>query len=150
MTQFATNKKATFDYEIVDTYEAGVALFGHEVKSVRQKNISLKGSYITCKDGECFLKNAQISKYKFASLDDYEPHRDRKLLLNKKEIAAITTKLDQPGFAVVPLEVFSKGRRIKVKIGVGKGRKKYDKRQVLKKKSVDRDVQQAVKKYQQK
>lgn len=146
MTVLASNKKAFFDYEIVDTYEAGIMLDGHEVKSVRGKNVSLKGSYITCnKKNECFLRNASISKYRFATVDDYDPERERKLLLHKKEIERIMRKLEEPGFSVVPLEIFAKGRRLKVKIGVGKGKKKYDKRESLKKKDSDRRVQKALK-----
>lgn len=148
MTQLANNRKALFDYEIVETLEAGISLLGPEVKSVRAKNISLKGSYIaTTANEECFLKNAQISPYKFSNTENYDPHRERKLLLTKKEIARLIGKLDQPGFAVVPLEVFTKGRLIKVKIAIGKGRKKFDKRHALKQKAVDRDVERAVKKY---
>ncbi len=141
MPTYAVNKRARFDYEILEKLEAGLILLGHEVKSVRNKQMKLAGSYIGIYNGECFLKQAHISAYPNAShMEGYDAERQRKLLLNKREIAYLEGKLHEKGLTIVPLSVYSKGPHIKIEIGIAKGKKKYDKREVIKKRDLDRDL----------
>jgi SsrA-binding protein len=147
MLVLAVNKRARFDYDIQDVYEAGLVLLGYEVKSVKTGHVSLKGSYVTFKRGqgkslpEVYLTNAHISLYKFAGdRPDYDPTRPRKLLLNKKEIAHLLGKKEEQGLTLVPIKIYTKHSFIKLEFGVGKGRKKYDKREVIKKRELDRSV----------
>ncbi len=143
----AINKRANFDYEILDKYEAGLVLFGHEVKSVRAGNAGLKGSYISLKNTkkgelpEAYLIKAHIPLYKYAStVDDYDPERERKLLLNKKEILRLTSKKKEQGLTLVPLKIYTKNSFLKLEFGIGKGKKKYDKRESIKKRDVDKKI----------
>ena len=147
MPTLAVNKKARFDYEILTEYEAGIVLSGQEVKAVRDKQISLKGSYVTIdKNQEVFLVNASISAYKYAyKADDYDPTRTRKLLLNKKEIISIQSKLQQTGLTLLALSFYTKNKQIKVKIALAKGKKKHDKRADLKAKETKKDIQRNLK-----
>jgi SsrA-binding protein len=133
------NKRAYFDYEILHTFEAGIKLLGCEVKSLKNKQVSFAGSYIGIQDGEIFVKNLNIVKYQFATIKDYDPLRARKLLLNKKEIAQIEKELKTRGVTVIPLEIFLKNNLLKIKIGLCRGKKKYDKRENLKKKDLERE-----------
>jgi SsrA-binding protein len=139
------NKKATHEYEIEKTFNAGVVLSGPEVKSLRNKNGSLKGSFIKVIGSELFLINAQISPYKFADNSEYDPKRTRKLLVRKKEIAQLATALDQKGRALVPLSFELLGNKIKMRFGIGKGLKLHDKRAKLKKQTIQRDIDKAIK-----
>jgi SsrA-binding protein len=148
MSVLASNKKALYDYDIIDTYEAGIKLLGFEVKSVRAKQMSLKGSFISCLEDTCVLRSSNISRYKFATMEDYDPMRPRTLLLHRKEIDKIQSKSGQPGFAVVPLEVYTKGKHLKLKLAVVKGKKKYQKKESIKRKDLDRDMQRQMKKWQ--
>ncbi len=146
MPTYAVNKKATFDYEILDTFEAGLVLTGQEVKSIRGKHINLKGSFVSFHKEEAFLNNAHISKYKFAgNLNEYDPDKTRKLLLSKKEIDLLRGKTMEKGLTVVPLSVYTRGSKIKVKIGIAKGKKKHDKRKSIKDRENKRDMNRAVK-----
>jgi SsrA-binding protein len=146
MSTLAYNKRANFDYEILDTYEAGLVLFGHEVKSVKTGHVSLKGSYVTIKKSgnklpELMLINAHISLYKKASnIINYEPTRPRKLLLKKNEIKHLIGKKDEQGLTLVPIKLYTKHSKIKLEFGIGRGRKKYDKREVIKKRETDRSI----------
>jgi SsrA-binding protein len=147
MPALAYNKRANFDYDIQETYEAGLVLLGYEVKSIKTGHISLKGSYVTFKKSknknlpEAYLTNAHIPLYKFAGIrPSYEPTRPRKLLLKKKEIAYLMGKKDEQGLTLVPIKIYTKHSFIKLEFGVGKGRKKYDKREVIKKRELDREV----------
>ncbi len=147
MPVLAVNKRANFDYEIQETYEAGLVLLGHEVKSVKTGHVSLKGSYVTLKKNsgkslpEAYLTNAHIPLYKHAAKNlSYEPTRPRKLLLKKKEIAYLIGKKDEQGLTLVPLKIYTKRSFIKLEFGVGKGRKKFDKREVIKKRELDRNL----------
>lgn len=143
MKTVAQNRKARHDYEIVDTVEAGLMLEGHEVKSCRAGNVNLKGSYVSLLTGSPLLKHAHISRYRFASnLDDYNPDRDRKLLLSKKDIERLVSATQEKGVTVIPLELRA-GKYIKVLIGLGRGRKRHDKRQKIKEKDVKRRLQQS-------
>lgn len=143
----AINKRANFDYNILEKYEAGMVLFGHEVKSVRAGHAGLKGSYISlkkAKDGglpELYLIKAHIPLYKYAStVEDYDPERERKLLLKQKEILRLTSKKKEQGLTLVPLKIYTKNSFLKLEFGIGKGKKKYDKRETIKKRDVDRQI----------
>ncbi|MBU1119366.1 SsrA-binding protein SmpB [Patescibacteria group bacterium] len=139
---YAKNKRARYDYEILETYEAGLMLTGQEVKSVRDKTVSLKGSFVTLKGNEAYLTNAHISPYKHAGkLKAYDPTRSRKLLLHKHELNSLIGKLKQKGLTLVPLLLYNKNSRIKLSFGLGKGKKKFDKRDSIKKRDVERKIQ---------
>ena len=143
---YASNKKAKFDYEILDTYEAGLVLEGQEVKSVRKGNISLKGAFISFHGTDAFLTNTHISKYKFAgNITDYDPERSRKLLLKRKEIDFLRGKSQEKGLTIIPLSVYTKGRHIKVEIGIGRGKKKHDKRETIKQRELKRELDRTMK-----
>jgi SsrA-binding protein len=145
MTVLAKNKQAYFDYNIEDHLEAGIALTGQEVKSVKKGDVSLKGAHVTIHGNEAFLINAHISPYKYAGdLVGYDPTRSRKLLLNRHEISGLIGKYKEQGMAVVPLEFFTKHGLVKVQIGIGRGKKKHDKRETIKKREQDREIQRAV------
>jgi SsrA-binding protein len=147
MPVLATNKKARFDYEILDTFEAGLVLSGQEVKAVRQGQANLKGAYVTINNkAEAYLTNASIAAYKMAGpLPDYDSTRPRKLLLHKKEITSLTRKLQSAGLTLVPLSLYTKLRKIKLEIGLVKGKKKVDKRRSIKEKEQKRDMQRLLK-----
>jgi len=151
MPILVTNKRANFDYEILDKYEAGLVLFGHEVKAVRAGNVSLSGSYITFKAGpaglpEAFLVNTHISLYKHTSgIADYDPTRTRKLLLGRKEIERLVNKKQEQGLTLVPLNIYTKNSFLKLQFGVARGKKRYDKREDIKRKDLDRDRRRALK-----
>jgi SsrA-binding protein len=144
------NKKAYADYEILETYEAGIQLSGAEVKSVRAHNANLKGGYIDIdpKD-QVWVNEIHISPYKFAHDKNLPPTRKRKLLLHKKEINKIQKQLNEKGITCVPLELYSKGGLIKMKIGLVRGKKKFDKRQDLKNRAQNLEVARALKKHLQ-
>jgi len=147
MPTLAYNKRANFDYDIQEKYEAGLVLIGYEVKSIKTGHVSLKGSYVTFRKSksknlpEAFLINAHIPLYKFAGVrPDYNPTRSRKLLLKKKEIAYLLGKKAEQGLTLVPVKIYTKHSFIKLEFGIGKGRKKYDKRNVIKKRESDRSL----------
>lgn len=145
MSTLTANKKAFHDYHILEKYEAGIVLTGPEVKSVKLGQINLKSSYVTQKNNELWLINCHIAPYKMASTQkDYKPTRDRKLLLNKKEISSLIGKLQSKGLTVLPLSVYTKGSLVKIKIGVARGKKEYDKRETIKKRETDRTIQRAL------
>lgn len=139
------NKKATHEYEIEKTYTAGVVLSGPEVKSLRNKSGSLTGSFIKSIGGELVLLNAQISPYKFADNTEYDPKRTRKLLLRKREIVALIAALEQKGRALVPLSFELLGNKIKLRFGLGRGLKAYDKRAKMKERTMKRDIARQMK-----
>lgn len=146
MPSYARNKKAFHNYSIEDSLEAGLVLSGHEVKSIRAGSVSLDGAYVTVRGGEAFLRNAYIGKYKQASnLDSYDESRERKLLLHKNEIIRLTDQTKGKGLTLVPLELYTSKKRIKLKIGVAKGKKQYDKRDSIKKKETGRRIDRAIK-----
>lgn len=140
------NKKAYFDYEILEKLEAGIVLSGQEAKSAKLGQVSLKGAYITAKDGEFWLINAHISPYKYAGkLEGYDPTRSRKLLLHKQQILRLQGKRQKEALTIVPLSMYTSKRRIKVEIGLVRGKHKYDKRESIKKRETDRQIRQALK-----
>ena len=145
---FSTNKQASRDYQILATYEAGLVLTGAEVKATKTGQMNLKGAYITINENqEPCLVGAQISLYKKAHLPYYNPQRTRKLLLHKKEIQSLTQKLRQKGLTLVPLKAYNKGGLVKLEFGLAKGKKKWDKRQDIKKKEAVRKIDRALKNY---
>lgn len=135
------NKKARFDYTIVETYEAGLVLMGSEVKSIRDRNVQLKDSYISFVGNEAFLQNAHISEYKNSSYNNHVPERLRKLLLSRKEISDIFAASREKGLTCVPLKIYFKGGRVKLEIALVKGKKTHDKRDAIKDRDVKRQVQ---------
>ncbi len=140
------NKKARLNYEILDKLEAGISLFGFEVKSVRLKHGSLDGSYISFFGKEAFLLNAYIPPYQPANTPtDYDPYRPRKLLLSKKELSILITKEKERSLTIIPLSFYSKGRFIKAEIAIARGKKKKDKREDIKKKDTERDIRREFK-----
>lgn len=141
------NKKAYFDYFIEDTYEAGVVLKGTEVKSIRKGSSNLKDCYARIKNGEVFLVNMYIAPYDEGNRFNHEERRERKLLLNKKEINKINSKVCLGGYSLVPLKLYFKNGVAKILIGVAKGKKLYDKRESLKEKAIKRDLEKAQKDY---
>lgn len=141
------NKKAFFDYEILETYLAGIMLEGPEVKSVRLGNVNLKGSYVSLMSDQLVLKGAHIGRYPYDTRPNYDAFRDRKLLLTQKELDAIERKIHEQGVTLVPLAIGLKGRYIKLEIGLVRGKKKYDKRQTLKAKDEKRRVDRIMKNY---
>ncbi|MEK7603538.1 MAG: SsrA-binding protein SmpB [Patescibacteria group bacterium] len=139
MAEYANNSKAGFDYEILETIEAGLVLEGHEVKSIKTGKVSIKGSYVKIVDGQPYLIGATIAPYQPANTpSDYDPKRSRKLLLSKKEIAALIGTSQAHGLTLVPLKIYSKKGRLKLLVGVARGKKKYDKRESIKRKDVQR------------
>ncbi|MCR5001928.1 MAG: SsrA-binding protein SmpB [Lachnospiraceae bacterium] len=137
----ANNKKAYHDYFIEDKYEAGIALFGTEIKSLRQGKCSVKESYIRIENGEVYIVGMHISPYEKGNIFNKDPLRTRKLLLHKQEIRKLTGKLTEQGYTIVPLQVYLKGSLIKVEIGLAKGKKLYDKRQDIAKKDARREAE---------
>jgi SsrA-binding protein len=131
------NKKARFDYDIIETFEAGLMLTGSEVKSLRDKNVQLKDSYVSFRGSEAFLQNAHISEYKASSYNNHTPERLRKLLLNRVELDQISDALTERGLSCVPLKIYFKKGRAKIEIALVKGRKTHDKREAIKKRDVD-------------
>lgn len=137
----ANNKKARFDYFIEDTFEAGISLAGTEVKSLRMGKCSIKESFVRVENGEVFIYGMHISPYEKGNIFNRDPLRVRKLLLHKYEINKLTGKVAQQGYTIVPLRVYLKGSLVKVEIGLGRGKKLYDKRQDIAKKDMRREAE---------
>lgn len=133
------NKKAYFDYFIEETYEAGIVLTGTEIKSIRKGSANLKDSYARIKENEAFVINMFISTYEEGNRFYHDERRERKLLLNKKEIGKIKERVEKEGFSFIPLKLYLKNGRAKLLVGVAKGKKTYDKRQALKEKDIERE-----------
>lgn len=146
MAAYIENKKAHFNYEILETIEAGIELLGHEVKSVREKQGSLEGARVIVRGGEVFLVGATIPPYQPKNIrETYEPDRNRRLLLNKKEMVEVAAAESKKGLTIVPISMYNRGRKIKVSVAIVKGKKKYDKRESIKKREVDRDMRRSLK-----
>lgn len=146
MTTYIQNRKAKHDYEILETFEAGLVLHGFEAKSIRNGKASLNGTYVIIRGNEAFLVNANINAYQPANTPkDYDPERARKLLLNKKELASLERSLQTAGLTIVPLSLYNSGRNIKLKIALVRGKKKADKRESIKKRDVKRDIERTLK-----
>jgi SsrA-binding protein len=141
MTNLAEYKKATFNYQILEEFEAGIELSGQEVKSVRNNRATIDGSHITIRGGEAFLIGASIPPFQPANAaSGYDAMRNRRLLLNKKELAELARGEEQKGLTVIPISMYNKGRLIKVRVAIARGKKKFDKRETLKKREADRDI----------
>lgn len=140
MKSLAENRKAYYDYEILETYEAGIVLNGQEVKSIKTGHINLKGAYVVFKNEELFLIGANIPPYQPKNAPkDYNPERSRKLLLTKAEIKSLVGKIKQKGLTLIPLKVYTKNAKIKLLFGIGKGKKEIDKREKIKKREFERE-----------
>lgn len=135
-----TNRKANFEYEILNRYEAGFVITGTEVKSLREGKANLQEAYGRIINDEAWLVNSHINEYKYGNINNHEPLRNRKLLLNKKEIRKIKQQLQEKGLTLVPLKIYFKGSLVKVEIGIAKGKKLYDKRESIKKRDVERNL----------
>jgi SsrA-binding protein len=146
MPNYAENRKARFDYEILEKYESGIELLGTEVKSVRGGRMSLEGAFVIVRGAEAFLINSNIPPYQAKNApSDYDPLRNRKLLLTKKEIAELAGSEKNKSLTIVPISVYNKNRKIKVEIALVKGKKKFDKRETLKKRDTDREIRREIK-----
>ena len=146
MSHYAENRKAHFDYEILEKYETGIELLGTEVKSVRGGQMSLEGAFVIVRGGETYLINASIPPYQPKNAPkDYDPLRNRRLLLTKKEIAELAGSEKNKSLTIVPISVYNKNRKIKVEIALVKGKKKFDKRETIKKRDTDREIRRTLK-----
>jgi SsrA-binding protein len=146
MPTLAVNKKAKFDYEILDTIEAGLVLTGAEVKSIKAGSVQLKGAFLHIKDNELWLKNAYVAPYKPAGDSaDYDPYQDRKVLVHKRELKKLIGKRQSEGLTIVPLSLYTKGNLIKLDFALARGKKKYEKRDAIKKRDVDRRLREKMK-----
>ncbi len=141
------NKSARFNYFVIDEYEAGIVLTGTEIKSVRNGSCNIKDSYGIIRKGEVYLLNMFIGQYKEGNLFNHNETRDRKLLLHKKEIKKISKDIDVQGLTIVPLKVYFKDSKLKVLIGVCRGKKTFDKRETIKERDIKRDVERNLKRY---
>src|ERR1035437_5866903 len=141
MTTYIDNKKAHFDYEVLEKYEAGIELLGFEVKSIKNGQGSLEGAYVIIRGGEAYAMNIFVSPYQEKNTPkDYEPRRNRRLIMTKKEIAELAGIEANGGLTIVPISIYNKSNLIKVSIAVVRGKKKFDKRETTKKREVDREV----------
>jgi SsrA-binding protein len=146
MTTYVQNKKVTFDYEILERFEAGLVLYGFEAKAIRTGRASLQGAYVIVRGGEAYLVGASIAYYQEKNTpESYEQDRPRKLLLSQKELAELNKIDSGKGLTIVPIRLYNSGRHIKLDIGVARGKKKYDKRETLKKRDTERDLKRELK-----
>ena len=141
----ADNRKARFDYEILETLEAGMALLGTEVKAIREGRVNLRDSYARVEKGEVWLYNVNISSYSHRGYADHEPLRQRKLLMHRDEIRKLIGKTTEKGMTLVPVRLYFKNGRVKVAVSLAKGKKDYDKRETIKRREVDRETRAAIK-----
>ena len=141
----AENRKARHDYFVIETYEAGIELFGTEVKSLRRGTVNLKDSYCEIDGGEMFALGVHISPYEQGNIFNREPLRPKKLLMHKREIMKLTGLVSREGYTLVPLSLYFKGSRVKMALGLCKGKKLYDKRESIAKRDADRDIERAMK-----
>ena len=141
------NKKAYFDYEILESFEAGIVLKGTEIKSIRDGKVNLKDSYAVIKNNEVFLLNTHISQYKEGNIFNHDTNRSRKLLLNKKEIKKISQEIELNGLTLIPLKGYFKDSKFKILLGVCRGKKNFDKRETIKNRDIEREVKKRLKNY---
>jgi len=148
MEILAENKRAFYDYEILEKYEAGLKLFGNEVKSIKSKRMNLSGSYVLIRNGEAYLLNAEIPPYQPKNISSsYEPKRTRKLLLKKREINSLSFKTKQKGLTLVPLKVYNKNGLVKLEFALAKGKRLFDKREKIKKREIQRNIERIKKNF---
>jgi SsrA-binding protein len=141
----ATNRKAYHDYHVEETHEAGLVLTGTEIKSVRAGSVNLRDSYVLARASEMWMLNVHIAPYEPASRQNVDPYRDRKLLLHRDQIMRLSGRSQEKGLTIVPLRMYLKNNRAKVEIGLVRGKRQYDKRQVIAKRESDREIRRAVK-----
>ena len=141
------NKKAYFDYKILEEMKAGIVLLGPEIKSIRKGDLSLKGAYVIINNNEPFVKGMNIRRYSYDQSENYEPMKDRKLLLSKKELENIDRQLKEQGVTIIPLFIGLEGKYAKLQIAIVKGKKQHDKRQTIKDRDVKREIGRAIKKF---
>ena len=141
----AENRKAFHDYHLLDTFEAGIALLGTEVKAIRERRVNLRDSFARVEDGEVYLYNVNISSYSSRGYADHEPLRRRKLLLHRDEIRKLIGRTVEKGMTLVPIRLYFKNGRVKVAVSLAKGKKEYDKRETIKRREADRETRAAVK-----
>lgn len=141
------NRKATFDYEILETFESGIVLTGTEIKSIRLGKANIKDSYAIIKGNEIFILNMHISQYDFGNRFNHEETRTRKLLMHKNEILKLNNEVERQGLTLIPLKLYFKRNKVKVLIGLARGKKNYDKRQSIKEKDIKRDMDKELKNY---
>lgn len=146
MPTLAKNKKVYFDYEVLEELEAGIVLAGHEVKSIRKGSAKLVGAYVTFSGGQAYVLNMNVPKYAYAgSIKEYDPTQSRKLLLHRKELNYLQGKSQEKGLTIIPLSVYTKGAKIKLSLGICRGKKTYDKREKIKKRDIKRDTARSLK-----
>jgi SsrA-binding protein len=147
MSTLATNKKARFDYEILEKIEGGLKLTGPEVKSVKAGHVQLKGAFLHIQKNELWLKGAYIALYKPAAKhqEGYDPYQDRKVLVHRRELSRLIGKRQADGLTLVPLSIYTKGDLVKLEFAVARGKKKYEKRDSIKKRDVERDIRERLK-----
>ena len=143
--QIAKNPTAYHNYNIKDTIEAGIVLAGTEIKSIRNGKVNLKDSYAVIKNGQCYIYSLHISPYEHGNIFNKDPLRDRKLLLNKKEINKLFGMIKQEGYSLIPISMYFKGSLVKIELGIGKGKKLYDKREAEAKKDAEMKIRRALK-----
>ncbi|NOX64191.1 MAG: SsrA-binding protein SmpB [Chloroflexi bacterium] len=141
----ATNRKAYHDYEVVESIEAGIALTGTEIKSVRAGQVNLRDGFALIRDGEVWLQNVYIAPYRHGNRSNHDPRRERKLLLHRREINRLLGKIQERGWTLVPLKMYLKNNRAKVELGLVRGKRKYDKRRAIARRDAQRDVERALK-----
>lgn len=146
MKVFATNPKATFDYQILEKLESGIVLSGHEVKAVKNNMVSIKGAFVKIIGAETYLVGATISPYQPGNVSkEYDPQRSRKLLLKRSELKYLIGKSQEPGIALVPIKIYSKSGLIKLELAIARGKKKYDKREAIKKRDIEKKMRTVLK-----
>jgi len=141
----ATNRKATHDYSIEDRFEAGIALLGTEIKSMRAGQANLREGYVQVRGGELWLVNTHIAPYDPAGREGHDPLRPRKLLLHRKEIIRLLSRVQERGYTIIPLKIYLKNRRAKVEIALARGKRQYDKREAIAKREAGRQIERALK-----
>ena len=145
MKSIARNPKATYDFSILETFEAGLVLTGTEIKSIRAGRVNLREAFARPQDGELWLHGTHIALWPGAAANNHEPTRPRKLLLHKSQLISLTSKVEQRGMTLVPLRVYITRHRAKVEIALAKGKKRYDRRETIKKRDIEREMRQALK-----
>jgi len=149
MKQVASNRKALHDYFIEDTYEAGIALTGTEIKSVRAARVNLRDGFVQIRNGEAWLLNVHISPYDFGNRENHEPRRERKLLLHRQELRRLYSKVAERGWTIVPLRMYLREGRAKLEIALVRGKRLYDKKDAIAERDADRELRRAVKGWQE-
>ena len=143
--KITSNRKAYFEYSVLESFDAGIKLIGNEVKSIRRSDVTIADSFVYIKNGELFIKNMKVAKYKQSHmLDKHDENREKKLLLNRREINKIEKLIQAVGTTIIPLEVFISKNLIKVKIGVCKGKKRWNKKEDIKQRDIDRDIKREI------